>query len=157
MLTGTENTDTFIHKPFGQHGVPEYCSRVLQLRDYIQLQLEQESDPEKISYYQECISITFERQVGSSRYIIHAANAGKILFMIPVAVGFLEYTSKHSGNKLEKSVYTKLKDPQELAWLKADAIMFHHMYADLVMLAKSNDPQKSAFDMGRHYLELKCF
>ena len=44
MLTGTENTDTLIHeftKLFGQHGVPEYYSGVLQLRDYIQLQLEQ--------------------------------------------------------------------------------------------------------------------
>ena len=129
---------------------------VLQLRDYIQLQLEQANDPEKIPYYQGCKSVTFERQVGS-HYFVSAANAGKILFMIPVAVEFLEYTGKHSGNKLEKSVYTKLKDPQELACLKADAIMFHHVYADLVMLAKSNDLQKSAFDMGQHYLELKCF
>ena len=54
-------------------------------------------------------------------------------------------------------MYTKLKDPLELACLKADAIMFHHVYADLVMLAKSNDLQKSALDMGQHYLELKCF
>ena len=152
-------TDNFIHeftKLFGQQGVPEYCLGILQLRDYIQLQLEQETDPEKISYYQECESITFERQVGS-RYFVSAANAGKILFMTPLAVEFLEYTGKHSGNKLEKSVYLKLKDPQELARLKADAIMFHHVYADLVMLAKSNDLQKSAFDMGQHYLELMCF
>lgn len=152
-------TDNFIHeftKLFGQHGVPEYCVGVLQLRDYIQLQLEQEKDPEKISYYQECESITFERQVGS-RYFVSAVNAGKILFMAPLAVEYLEYTGKDSGNKLEKSVYSRLKNPQELACLKADAIMFHHAYADLVMLAKSNDLQKSAFDMGQHYLELKCF
>ena len=149
-------TDNFITKLFGQHGVPEYCLGVLQLRDYIQLQLEQANDPEKIPYYQECKSVTFERQVGIC-YFVSAANAGKIIFMIPVAAEFLEYTGKHSGNKLEKSVYTKLKDPQELACLKADAIMFHHVYVDLVMLAKSNDLQKSAFDMGQHYLELKCF
>ena len=62
-----------------------------------------------------------------------AANAGKILFMIPVAAEFLEYTGKHSGNKLEKSVYTKLRDPQVLACLKADAIMFHHVYADFTV------------------------
>ena len=100
-------TDNFIHeftKLFGQYGVPEYCLGVLQLRDYIQLQLEQANDPEKIPYYQECKSVTFERQVGS-RYFVSAANAGKILFMIPVAAEFLEYTGKHSGNKLEKSVY----------------------------------------------------
>ena len=30
------------------------CVGVLQLRDYIQLRLEQANDPEKISYYQEC-------------------------------------------------------------------------------------------------------
>ena len=69
-------TDNFIHKftkLFSQHGVPEYCVGVLQLSDYIQLQLEQEKDPEKI-YYQECESITFERQVGS-RYFVSAANA----------------------------------------------------------------------------------
>ena len=56
-------TDHFIHeftKLFGQHGVPEYCVGVLQLRDYIQLQLEQANDPEKISYYQECKSVTIE-------------------------------------------------------------------------------------------------
>ena len=152
-------TDNFIHeftKLFGQHGVPEYCLGVLQLRDYIHLQLEQTNDPEKRAYYQECRSVTFERQVGS-RYFVSAANAGKILFMAPVAIEFLEYTGKCSGNKLEKSVYTKLKESKELAYLKADAIMFHHVYADLVMLAKSNELQKSAFDMGQHYLELKCF
>ena len=127
-----------------------------QLQDYIQLQQEQTNDPEKVSYYKECSSVVFDRQIGS-RYFVSAANAGKILFMAPVATEFLEYTAKHSGNKLEKSVYTKLKSPVELAYLKADAIMFHHVYADLVMLAKSSELQKSAFDMGQHYLELKCF
>ena len=101
---------------------------VLQLRDYIHLQLEQTDDPEKRAYYQECRSVTFERKVGS-RYFVSAANAGKILFMAPVAIEFLEYTGKCSGNKLEKSVYTKLKEFKELAYLKADAIMFHHVYA----------------------------
>ena len=152
-------TDTFIHeftKLFGQHGVPEYCLGLLHLKDFMQLQLEEVNDPAKISYYKECMSLSFERQVGS-RYFVSAANAGKILFMIPAAIEFLEYTGKHSGNKLERSVYAKSKDHQELAWFKADAIMFHHVYADLVMLAKSNDLQKSAFDMGQHYLELKCF
>jgi len=39
------------------------------------------------------------------------------------------------------------------AGLKADAIMFHHFYADLVMLAKSKELGKSVLDMGKHYLE----
>ena len=81
----------------------------------------------------------------------------KNLFMAPLAVEYLKYTGKDSENKLENSVHSRLKDPQELACLKADAIMFHHAYADLVMLAKSNALQKSASDMGQHYLELKCF
>ena len=104
-------TDTFIHefaKLFGQHGVREYCLGVLHLKDYIQLQLDQERDPEKTTYYQQCLSISFERQVGS-RYFVSAANAGKILFMIPVAIEFLEYTGKDSRNELEKSVYAKSK------------------------------------------------
>ena len=50
-----------------------------------------------------------------------------------------------------------MKDPVKLAGLKADSLMFHHVYADLVMLAKSKELGKSALDMGRHYLELKQF
>ena len=78
-------------------------------------------------------------------------------YLITKSVGeeFLEYTGKYSGTKLEKSVYTILRDPQELSCPKADAIIFHHVYADLVLLAKSTDLEKSAFDMGQHYLELK--
>ena len=35
--------------------------------------------------------------------------------------------------------------------------MFHHVYADLVFLAKSKELSKSAFDMRQHYLELQTF
>ena len=35
--------------------------------------------------------------------------------------------------------------------------MFYFVYADLVMLAKSNDLGKSALDMNQHYLELQLF
>lgn len=35
--------------------------------------------------------------------------------------------------------------------------MFHHVYLDLVFLANSKELNKSAFDMQKHYLELKCF
>ena len=70
---------------------------------------------------------------------------------------YLYETSKHLGNKLEREVYSKLQDRNELAWLRADAIMFHHVYADLVTLAKSNDHKKSVLDMNTHYFELKKF
>ena len=35
--------------------------------------------------------------------------------------------------------------------------MFHHVYADLVTLAKSDELKKSVLDMHTHYLELKGF
>ena len=56
---------------------------------------------------------------------------------------------------LEQSI--KLQDPLELAHLKADAIMFHHVYCNLVILAKSCHLNKSVLDMNIHYLELKTF
>lgn len=41
--------------------------------------------------------------------------------------------------------------------LKADALMFYHVYADLVMLAKSNSLDKNVFSMNQHYMELNTF
>ena len=73
------------------------------------------------------------------------------------AIEFLNFTGRNNGNKLEKEVYKKLEDSDELAHLKADALMFFHIYADLVMLAKSNSLNKSVIDINKHYLELKCF
>ena len=35
--------------------------------------------------------------------------------------------------------------------------MFHHVYADLVMLVKSEKLQKPAYDMSKHYQELSLF
>ena len=50
----------------------------------------------------------------------------------------MKYTGKENGNKLEKKVYRKLLDLEEMTQVKADALMFFHVYADLVMLVKSN-------------------
>lgn len=60
-------------------------------------------------------------------------------------------------NKLEQELYVKLQEPSLLASLKADALMFYFVYADLVTLAKSRDLDKSAYDMSQHYLELKIY
>ena len=51
------------------------------------------------------------------------------------------HTGKNDvGNKLEKNVFGKLHDTQELAALRADGIMYYHVYhADLLMLSKSNE------------------
>ena len=107
-------------------------------------------------YYKLCTQVLLERQVGS-RYFVSASNASKIFFLAKASVEFLEYTGKNSGNNLERTVYKKLQDPEELSRLKADALMFYFVYADLVMLAKSNDLSKSALDMNQHYLELQLF
>ena len=37
-----------------------------------------------------------------------------------------------------KSVYTKLREPHQLTLLRADGLMYCHVYADLVMLTKSD-------------------
>lgn len=84
-----------------------------------------------------------------------ASNAGKILFLVPAAIEFLKFNPKAVCNKLEEEVYTKLQDKKILKCLQADALMFHHIYADLVLLAKSNELNKTVFDMNCHYLELK--
>lgn len=50
-----------------------------------------------------------------------------------------------------------MHDIELLTCLQADSLMFHHIYADLVFLAKSRDLHKSIYDMRQHYLELKMF
>ena len=76
-----------------------------------------------------------------------------------MAISFLKYTGRDSGNKLERVIFKKLQDPEELCNLKADGLMFYHIkfYADLVTLAKSTELKKSAFDMNHHFFELQLF
>lgn len=152
-----DQLETFIYefaKLFGRHGVPEYAIGAVQFGDFLNIYAK-ESDKDA-EYYRLCQSTILERQIGN-RYFVSASNSSKILFLAKAAIRFLEYTGRCSGNKLEKTVYEKLKDSVRLAGLKADSLMFHHVYADLVMLAKSKELGKSALDMGKHYLELKLF
>ncbi len=153
-----DRTDTFIHefcKLFGMNGVPEYgCG--IRFADFLALKLGEVCPPEVSKYYHSCIGVQLERQVGS-RYFVSAANATKISFLAEAAIEFLKYTGKDEGNNLEKTLYRKLHDAEELARLKADAIMFYFVYAELVMLAKSEKLKKSALDMNKHYLELQLF
>ena len=69
----------------------------------------------------------------------------------------MKYTGRDKGNRLEREVYRKLLDDDEISQLKADSLFFFHVYADLVMLAKSSELNKSTFDMNKHYLELQAF
>ena len=154
-----EPVNNFVHefvKEFGACGTPEYAVGCVQFPDFLELQSTRSND--KSEYFQQCRSVHLERQVGS-RYFVIAANASKALFLMPAALEFLKFkgVSATTGNKLEKELYSKLQEPSLLASLKADASMFYFVYADLVSLAKSTELDKSAYDMGQHYLELKTF
>lgn len=107
-------------------------------------------------YYHACVEVNLERQVGS-RYFVSSANAAKAFFLSKAAVMFLKYTEKDMGNNLERCLYQKLQDPAELAHLKADGIMFYLVYAELVMLVKSDKFDLSVIDMNKHYRELQVF
>ena len=149
--------DVLVHefcKLFGRSGCPECGCGAVKFPDFLAIM---SSDSKQSStYYNLCASVTLDRQVGN-RYFVTAANAAKILFLKDAAIEFLKYSGKKTGNKLEKDVYTKLHDQTEIAQLRVDALMFYHIYADLVMLCKSNELKKSVLDMNVHYLELKTF
>ena len=136
-----------------KHGIPEYCHGASAFPDFLALK-SASSQSSEARYYQKCKQIQMDRQVGS-RYFVTAANSGKVLFLRQAAIDFLSFTGK--GNKLEQTVYQKLHEPAELVHLKADAIMFHHVYSCLVMLAKSTKLDKNVLEMNKHYLELQVF
>ena len=134
--------DAFVYefaKLFGTHGVKEYGVGILQFPDFLETCQLSEDCQDMVPYHKKCSEIKLSRQVGN-RYFVSASNAGKIIFLIPAAIKFLEFTGKSTGgNKLEKTVYSKLEDAKLVGALKADAIMYYHVYADLVCLAKSTE------------------
>ena len=161
-IEGSASSDVLVHefckllsKNGVKHGIPEYAHGAVAFPDFLALMASQSSSSEA-KYYQQCTEVKMERQVGS-RYFVMAYNAGKILFLREAAISFLKYTGKEKGNKLEQSVFQKLQDPLELMHLKVDAVMFHHVYCNLVMLAKSTHLNKNVLDMNKHYLELRIF
>ena len=139
---------------FGRHGVPEYTCGV---QDFLTLKATNIESSGMKQYFEKCASISLDRQVGS-RYFVTAANACKIIFLKDAATNFLLFSDKKDrGNRLEKDLFSKLQDPLKLAALRADGLMYFHVYSDLVMLSKSTQLGKSALDMNLHYLELKLF
>ena len=154
------SVDVLVHefcKLFGRHGVPEYTCGVVSFPDFLNLMINDDSvrgDKDQ-AYYRLCSSITLYRQVGS-RYFVSAANACKILLIRQAAIEFLKFTRKHtSGNKLERDIYEKLQNSTEISQLKADGLMYYHVYSDLTILSKSNILGLSALSMNHHYLELQ--
>ena len=111
------------------------------------------SNNDNRTYYQACAKVHLHRQVGS-RYFVTAANACKIVFLKDAAIEFLKFTGRESGNRLERDVFTKLQDSMELAHLKADSLMYYHVYGDLYMLSKS---RSTVLSMNQHYLELQTY
>ena len=147
----------FLCTNFVKHGSPEYECGVQQLPDFLKLMCEDKLSPEsRVIYYQHCLELKLQRQVGN-RYFVTACNASNIVFLMTAAIEFMEYTGKRNGNKLEKEVYLKLKDEQEVLQIILDSLMYFHVYADLVMISTSKELNKSSLDMNTHYLELRCF
>ena len=148
----SHNVDTLVYefcKLFGRCG-PEYACGV-SFNDFLHLKI---STTENAEYYQTCLKVHLQRQVGS-RYFVTALNATKVLFLKDAAIDFLKFTGKDTrGNKLERDLFAKLNDPAEHAHLQVDGLMYYHVYGDMYMLSKSNDLGLSVLDMNNHYLEL---
>ena len=89
--------------------------------------------------------------------IVSCIGRNRLLADLAFHIEYLQLTGKNLGNQLERTVYVKLQDPLELTLLRADGLMYYHIYADLVMLSKSTHLGKSALDMNQHYLELLVF
>ena len=143
----------FVHefcKLFAKTG-PEYASGAVSFPDFLELRVLSTKGEEQV-YYQPRLKVTLHRQVGS-RYFVTAANAAKAIFLRDAAIEFLDFTGKN--NKLEGDVYDKLHDLNELSHLKGDALMYYHIYGDLIMLSKSNELNLSVLSMNQHYLELQ--
>ena len=124
--------DTFVHefaKHFGSHGTPEYCVGNVKFPDFLKIQSTQSS--ENSEYFQKCLTVRLERQVGC-RYFVTAANGSKALFLDCAALEYFKFNgvSETNGNKIEKELYLKLQDQFLLACIKADALMFYFVYAN---------------------------
>jgi len=92
------------------------------------------------------------RQVGS-RYHVTAKNAGRILYLNKAIRDFLTDLAQYKAlNQLESQVLKQLSNDSILTQLKLDGLLFDQLYADLMMLVKSKDLDKSVLDMNMHHL-----
>ena len=123
--------DRFVHefcKLFGKRGTPEYGFGTCDFPDFLKLMIDDRSlSADSRRYYEFCSKVNLHRQVGS-RYFVSASNAARIVFLADAAIAFLKYTGKESGNKLEADVFVKLKNVEEMAMLRVDAMMYYHVY-----------------------------
>ena len=130
----------------GVHGSPEYVQTLLEEAENLNDDIEEE--------LKACLQVRLERQEGS-RYFVTSRNAGRLFFLAPHAVTFLESLSLIKQlNGLEKDVLHNLKSDIDLALLKVDGLLFDQIYADLMCILKSKIRRKTYLDMNAHYLEL---
>ena len=81
-LDNNNKTDTLVHefcKLFGVKGVPEYGIGAVSFPNYLAIAMKSVDNEDGI-YYEQCKSVTLDRQVGS-RYFVTAANAVRLLFL----------------------------------------------------------------------------
>lgn len=112
-----------------------------------------DSDSEEVTSLTSALGVRMERQVGS-RYFVTARNAGRIFYLRPLAIRYLEQTSETKElNGLEKDVLHYMKSDTESALLKVDGLFFDKIYADFMVLMKSKKLGKKLLDVN-HYHEL---
>ena len=163
LPTNIPGIDTVVHsvcKLLGHLGAhPEYGKGVRAFPEYLSNLLDEakevgDSPSEEEEELKSAMSIKLARQVGS-RYFVTSRNAGRILSLSKRATQFLEALKVTKDlNNLERDVLEHLKSAQVLALLKVDGLLFDQVYADLMLLLKSNELNKKYLDMNPHYLEL---
>jgi len=117
----------------GVRSFPEYLLELLEEVEAVGDDVSEEEEELKSS-----MSIKLSRQVGS-RYFVTSRNAGRILCLAKRATQFLEALQiTKELNNLERDVLNYLKAPQVLAMLKVDGLIYDQVYADVMMLMKSN-------------------
>ena len=151
--------DRFVYevcKAFGHLGCPEYGQGASSFRVFIASKIKQSCDEEK-EYYTKAEMVFFERQVGS-RYYVTSCNAGRIFYLKRAMIAFLkEQELIKSLNQLESACLKKLQDLLLITKTHMEGLMFDRVYADLMMLVKSKELNKTALDMNVHYEELLDF
>ena len=159
----SSGVDTVVHstcKLLGHLGTnPEYGRGVQGFPEYIKSLIDESraignSESEEVLSLKSALGVRMERQVGS-RYFVTARNAGRVFYLRPLAIRYLEETSQTKElNGLEKDVLRYMKSDTESALLKVDGLFFDKIYADLMILMKSKKLGKKLLDVNPHYHEL---
>ena len=151
--------DLFVHelvKLFGHLGTPEYCHGSSNFRIFLEHKARESSGDNK-RYYLSAQKVVLEHQVGS-RYYVTSCNAGRLYFLCKALVGFLkEQELIKAINCPEYTCLKKLHDSLLLVNSRLEGLMLDKVYADLMILVKSTNLNKTAIEISSHYEELLNF